>query len=419
MATYQIKRGDNLTKIAAAHGTTVDELVKANNISNPNKIYAGATLNIPDAQPAPAAPGPAAAPEKTTADYLKETEAAKPGAYQQSQAVIDATKQLTDFQQTKPGEYQSQYGDQIQELLEKILNREKFTYDFNADPLYQQYKDQYMQQGQQAMMDTMANAATLTGGYGNSYASTAGQQMYQGHLQQLNNVIPELQQAAYGMYQAEGDQMNSQLGTLQGLDESDYGRHRDAVGDFYTERDYLTGQLDNMSEDEYRKFLDSYDMWAGDRDYLYQKTQDEQDQKNWQTQWDYQLQQDAAAAAAKGGGGGGGGGSKKTSYGPQYNSVLAASKNKKGSALTSYLDSMVSKGYITEAGADRILYAELGLTDDEVFGGGSGGSSGGSGGSSGSKAPVSSGFTGQKNGLYYVNGKQVLYPQYKAMTGKR
>lgn len=45
---YKIKKGDNLTKIAKANGTTVQALLKANpNIKNPNLIYAGETLKIP------------------------------------------------------------------------------------------------------------------------------------------------------------------------------------------------------------------------------------------------------------------------------------------------------------------------------------------------------------------------------------
>ena len=45
---YTIKKGDNLTKIAKANGTTVQELLKANpQIKNPNLIYAGESLKIP------------------------------------------------------------------------------------------------------------------------------------------------------------------------------------------------------------------------------------------------------------------------------------------------------------------------------------------------------------------------------------
>jgi LysM repeat protein len=45
---YLIKPGDNLTKIAAANKTSVDYLMLINpQISNPNLIYAGQTMNIP------------------------------------------------------------------------------------------------------------------------------------------------------------------------------------------------------------------------------------------------------------------------------------------------------------------------------------------------------------------------------------
>ena len=44
--TYTVQRGDNLTEIAARFGTTVAELVRLNNISNPNLIYPGQVLII-------------------------------------------------------------------------------------------------------------------------------------------------------------------------------------------------------------------------------------------------------------------------------------------------------------------------------------------------------------------------------------
>src|SRR5690625_3717 len=45
-STYTVKSGDNLTKIANAHNTTVDELVRLNNIKNPNLIHPGQKLKI-------------------------------------------------------------------------------------------------------------------------------------------------------------------------------------------------------------------------------------------------------------------------------------------------------------------------------------------------------------------------------------
>jgi len=49
LSEYEIQPGDNLTKIAEANGTTVEALMKANGITDPNMIQAGAKLSIPSA----------------------------------------------------------------------------------------------------------------------------------------------------------------------------------------------------------------------------------------------------------------------------------------------------------------------------------------------------------------------------------
>lgn len=48
MKTYQIAWGDTLSKLAQRFNTSVDKLAKANNIANPDLIFAGASLKIPD-----------------------------------------------------------------------------------------------------------------------------------------------------------------------------------------------------------------------------------------------------------------------------------------------------------------------------------------------------------------------------------
>jgi len=45
--TYTVKSGDSLWWIAAKFGTTVDDLARLNNISNPDRIYVGQVLKIP------------------------------------------------------------------------------------------------------------------------------------------------------------------------------------------------------------------------------------------------------------------------------------------------------------------------------------------------------------------------------------
>jgi len=46
-STYVLRPGDNLTYIARDHGTTLQAILQANGISNPNRIYAGQPLVIP------------------------------------------------------------------------------------------------------------------------------------------------------------------------------------------------------------------------------------------------------------------------------------------------------------------------------------------------------------------------------------
>ena len=108
-----------------------------------------------------------------------------------------------------------------------LTNRKAFSYDLNADALYQQYKDQYITSGKQAMQDAMGQAAALTGGYASSYAATVGNQAYQSHLQGLNDKVPELYQLAMQRYNMEGDQLKTAFDVLNSDRESDYGRFID------------------------------------------------------------------------------------------------------------------------------------------------------------------------------------------------
>jgi LysM repeat protein len=59
--TYKIQPGDSLSSIAQKFGVTVDDIVKANNIENPNEIYAGQEIIIP-----PPKPGGAGQPAEAT-----------------------------------------------------------------------------------------------------------------------------------------------------------------------------------------------------------------------------------------------------------------------------------------------------------------------------------------------------------------
>ncbi|GEM_PF-3206710 len=54
---YTVKEGDTLSRIAAQNGSSVDAIVKANGLGDPDKIQVGQKLIIPGGS-ASAAPGP-------------------------------------------------------------------------------------------------------------------------------------------------------------------------------------------------------------------------------------------------------------------------------------------------------------------------------------------------------------------------
>lgn len=220
--------------------------------------------------------------------------------YTQSNDVTSANQAVSDWETNKPGEYTSTYSDQINSLVDSIINGEKFTYDVNADALYNQYKDLYTQQGKQAMQDTMGQAAALTGGYGSSYATTAGSQAYQQYLNQLNEVVPELQDAAYQRYlQGEEDKLNN-LSVIQNQESTDYNRYQDALSNYYTEGDYLTDKADTAYSRDYNEYLNDVSNYESDRDYEYNQYLAALDQYNIdrdyamsQEEFEYQKAQDA------------------------------------------------------------------------------------------------------------------------------
>ena len=232
--------------------------------------------------------------------------------YKESDAVINAKNAYNNILANKPGEYQSTFQSQIDDTVNKILNREKFSYDFNSDALYQQYKDKYIQQGKMAMQDTMGQAAALTGGYGNSYAATAGNQAYQSSLQNLNDIIPELYQLAYDRYNQEGQDLKDQYALLSDRENIDYSRYRDTFTDWQNDRNYYADRYDNERNFDYSQYGDN-------KSYAYQQYRDNTTDEQWKKEFDeaqrqfnekLALSKKKISSSSSSGGSGGSGGDK-------------------------------------------------------------------------------------------------------------
>lgn len=219
--------------------------------------------------------------------------------YKESDKVTQAGIDLNAHNAKKPGAYQSQWQSQLNGLMDQIMNRDKFSYDMNGDALYQQYKDKYIQQGKMAMADTMGQAAAMTGGYGNSYAQSVGQQAYQGQLANLNDIVPGLYSMALDQYNREGQELYNQYGLVADRDNTDYGRYRDSVGDWQSERDYLAGRYDSERGFDYSKYVDdrnfAYSQYATDKNLSYDDYRNAIEDEQWQQQMDYAKEQDKLA----------------------------------------------------------------------------------------------------------------------------
>ena len=212
--------------------------------------------------------------------------------YAPSETVQQADAALKAIQAAQPGAYQSKWQSQVDSIINQILNREKFSYDFNEDALYKQYAEQYTRGGKLAMQDTMGQASAMTGGYGSSYASTAGNQAYQEYLSKLNEVIPELYGMALDRYQMEGQEMYNQYGLLSSQEQQDYARYMDSYNQWLAERDYATNRYDTERNFDYNKYNTDrafdYGVYSDDRNFDYNDYRNTIEDAKWTEAQEYQ-----------------------------------------------------------------------------------------------------------------------------------
>lgn len=184
-------------------------------------------------------------PEYTSYNYKRPDDVYRDDRSAYAGEIRAAQNRLNSVEASKPTAYKSPYSNNINALINNMANR-KFTYDVNADALYNQYKKNYMNQGKLAMQDTIGQAAAMTGGYGNSYAAAVGNQAYQSYLDKLNDRIPELYQLAMDRYNTEGADMQNLYSMMANQEAQEYGKYRDTIGDYQTDRGYYDAQLQNL-----------------------------------------------------------------------------------------------------------------------------------------------------------------------------
>ena len=177
--------------------------------------------------------------------------------------------------------YDSRYDEQIRSLYDQLTSRGPFRYDSATDPLYQQYRQSYVQLGQNAMRDTMGQAAALTGGYGSSYAQSVGQQQYDAYLRRLADVLPETYGMALDAWKAEGQDLQRRYSAAAALEQSDYERYLNELAQYDSRLDRARSDADAAYErqfaaDEraYRRAVDDYKRRRDEEESAYRRQKD-------------------------------------------------------------------------------------------------------------------------------------------------
>ena len=185
--------------------------------------------------------------------------------YRPAQEVTDAAGELKQWQQNRPGSYQSRYQDQIDGLLEELAGRKEFRYSYGQDPLYRQYAQLYTQNAQNASADAAAQAAALTGGYGSSYAASAARQAYQQQIGALNEAVPTLYRLALETYQSGGEELLDRIDKLNGQEQSARSAYDRELSDYYTQLEQKSDAYQKAYQQDYGRYQD----YLGQLDDLY------------------------------------------------------------------------------------------------------------------------------------------------------
>lgn len=176
--------------------------------------------------------------------------------YTPTDQVEQARQEALASDRQQPGAYVSRWQQQLDAAMEKILNREAFTYQLNGDALYRQYKDQAMQNGRLAMQDTLGQAAAMTGGYGSSYGQTAAQQSYRRHMEDLSDKAAQLYDKARAEYDRQGQADKEKYAMLLQRENGSQNRYKEALAAWQAENQRLWNRYDRERSADYQSYRD-------------------------------------------------------------------------------------------------------------------------------------------------------------------
>lgn len=255
------------------------------------------------------APGATTVPEKTAAGdaasvsarYNPFNETFQRRQFNTSGDTDEYYDLMKETEESRPDPFKSRYEGAIQTILDGILNPQNNKFDLNKDAnyqtLYNQYAQQYQAQANRGMRDTMGAMQAATGGYGSTAATAAAGQAYDRTMEAMNDRNLQLMNMAYQMYGDEQANRYNQLGAVTGLDNTDYARYRDTVGDWQNDRAYYANQHQNMYGNDWNQYAFDTNMdWNEYQDRANRAWQEFEygDQREYQKQRDAKADYDAA-----------------------------------------------------------------------------------------------------------------------------
>lgn len=157
--------------------------------------------------------------------------------------------------------YESKYEDELDRLYNLIIGEEeKFSYDYEKDPVYDAYRKLYTKQGDLAYERALSENALRTGGVENTHAQSAAMQALGYYNSQLAAKIPELYEAAYEKYRTEQKEKAGKLKDayelIQKREDRDYRRFTDRNKSRKDNRDFVYEQQKNIGDNNLKRELE-------------------------------------------------------------------------------------------------------------------------------------------------------------------
>lgn len=162
--------------------------------------------------------------------------------------LLDQLGSFGSFSYDEAPTYENAFAQQQKDLLDRILNREDFSWSKETDPQWSSYKKSYLREGDRATANALAQASAASGGRPSSYAVNAATQAGDYYATKLNDVIPTLYQQAYERYLDEYNIKLKDLNAVNQQEQLDYAKYLDRLGQFNTDRGFA-----------YQNYADDYD----------------------------------------------------------------------------------------------------------------------------------------------------------------